>query len=135
MLKPKARSDGAVNFSSGLLVGVEIERNKTIKKNITPFLPYGDKTVGFNRFFVASQAGIRIDRAVSTDLVRCFKKGMHVELMGYQDDTPTYYKIEQIQEKHDSAPPSLLLSLSEVLVTLYDQRQEEERMIGLDQTH
>lgn len=133
MLKQKTKPKGTVFFISGKVQGIEIERNKTIKKNTTHLISYGDETVGFSRFYTAKQAGVDVDRAISVpfECVENLRRDMALEMRSYRTGKVEYHKIVQVQEKHDTVPPSLLLSLKEILVTLEDEREEKERMSAL----
>lgn len=128
MLAPKTKSKGAVSFADGYLQPLEVDRGRTITGNAAHVCAYGDETVGFSRFYTAQQAGVTIDRTCSIPFDSCVKREQYLEMIGFRDGKRRIYKVEQVQEKADTAPPSLLLSLSEVKVTLADEREESEKL-------
>jgi hypothetical protein len=75
-------------------------------------LRYDEKTVGINRYYIAMQNDIKIDR-----LVRCQK----IESVTTQDiavpNDGKQYKIRQIQYPEDVKPPSMDLSLERIDVS------------------
>lgn len=129
-MAPKTKSKGAVSFSDGYLQPLEVERERIITGNAAHVCAYGDETVGFARFYSAHQAGVAIDRTCSIPYDSCVKREQYVEMVGFRNGKVCIYKIMQVQEKADTAPPSLLLSLSEVKVTLADERDESERLVN-----
>lgn len=131
MLMPKSRPKGSVRFDSGVLIGLEVERGKTIKKNHGHPIDFGDEVVGYKRFYTAQQIGIDLSETVSVPFDACLEKGMYVEAVRYRNGSPVIYKIEQLQRRPDTAPASLLLSLSELKVTLLDERDENEKVMSL----
>ncbi|MCM1334290.1 MAG: hypothetical protein NC084_11980 [Bacteroides sp.] len=72
---------------------------------------YQTHTVGIARFYEAMQFEIRIAKAIVIPAIVNRVTTQDVIFIG-----GTRYKIEQIQERADTKPPSLLISLSETEV-------------------
>lgn len=128
----KSRNDSFIPFASGLMAVLKVERMGRIIKDAVPVLvPFEDQTVGYKRFFTASQVGVCVDRAVLVDLQTAVKRGQIVELVCHRTGEPEFYRVEQIQERADSKPPSLLLSLSEIKTAPEnDERKPENTVKG-----
>ena len=83
-------------------------------------LPYGERVVGVYRYHAAMQENVRIDRVVSCPL----SAGVSTQDVAVLPDG-RQYGVRQAQEKRDTNPPSLLLSL-ERLEENYDLAGMEE---------
>ena len=64
--------------------------------------------VGLQRFYEAMQAQVRISQAIDVPLLPDINPQDVVVIAARQ------YRIEQIQEKHDTKPPSAVLALSDI---------------------
>lgn len=65
MLKQKQTQ--TITFNSGILVALG-ESKGTITHNASGPLPFGSRTVGFNRFYTAATAGVEIDAVIVVPL-------------------------------------------------------------------
>ena len=81
---------------------------------------FGFRTVGIKRFYEAKVLSNQIDEVVAILPVEDIST-MDICIIGEKQ-----YKIIQIQNKYDAAPPCLLLSLERVVTTYEDVRNHAE---------
>ena len=73
--------------------------------NFRARLRFSENTVGMNRFYEAKQAKVDIKRVITTPLIKSVTT-QDVVKIGNDE-----YKIAQKQERADTRPPSMLLTL------------------------
>ena len=71
-------------------------------------LRYRTHVVGLQRYYEAMQVQVTITKAIDVPLLNDINPQDVVVISGKQ------YRIEQKQEKHDTQPPSAVLSLSDI---------------------
>ena len=139
---PRLRRKQFETFSDGLLsICSTDERSITYTK--LKNIRFGNRTIGERRYFDAQTAGNKISKLLSIPaavLDREEIEAMDIVILDSQDGwlwdpfdferdeireyNPAQYKIVQVQEKLDTMPPTLYLSL-EKLVHLYTDRRNE----------
>lgn len=92
---------------------------------------FGHRTIGERRYFDAQTAGNNLSRLVSIPAAVQSEKRIEtldvVILDSQKNDTdPAQYKIVQIQEKLDTMPPVLYLSLEKIVQVYKDRRIDRE---------
>lgn len=75
--------------------------------NFRARLRFYENTVGMNRFYEAKQAKVDIKRVITTPLVKSVTTQDVVVINGQE------YKIAQKQERSDTRPPSMILTLAD----------------------
>lgn len=91
-------------FDSGVLDVYSVENNRTGEMLFS--LPFGDRTVGMQRFYTARAASVKLDRVIYVPMHGQIEPGKN--RIGIAD---TIYSIVQIQNLRDTNPPVYLLSL------------------------
>lgn len=108
-------------FNSGVLNVLKASDGiiyETIMENVN----YGNRTVGASRFFNAESAGTEVTRMIAVPFNRMIKRGNILELHDFMDDEKHLFEIVQIQEKYDTAPACLYVSLRRTSVNYVDNR-------------
>lgn len=123
---PKVKSDFET-FGDGLLCICEADERKLISTKIDN-VRFGKKTVGISRFYQAKTAGNKVDKVICipVEILRqcCIETGDVVILQNeVKDNQKGQYQILQIQEKMDTRPPCLYLSLEKLLHPFSDRRK------------
>lgn len=110
-------------FNSGVL-NVLSAVDGVINSNILTGVNYGDRTVGASRFFNAESAGTEVTRMIAVPFNRMIKRGNILELHDFMDDEKHLFEIVQIQEKYDTAPACLYISLRRTSINYVDKRSD-----------
>ena len=111
-------------FTDGTIQGLDIQKGHIIK-TATEKIPFGKKTVSYKRFYRNSMNDIRCDLVAVVPLECGLGEGMSVEVYDYRHKKePVIYRVIQVLEKPNTAPPSLELDL-EKLKTRYDDDRKE----------
>lgn len=106
-------------FNDGLVTIYKTEKRR-IKTEVAR-LRYGLRTVGVKRFYEAKIAGSRVDKLISVP----FNKFITGSSLLIIDDTQ--YEVVQIQEKYDSIPPVMYITLKQPATEYsYERTQENE---------
>lgn len=108
-------------FNSGVL-NVLKAVDGVIYKNTLQGIGYGDRTVGVARFNRVDVTGDEVTRMISVPFTRLISRQSVLELHDFMDDTKHLYEIVQIQEKYDTAPACLYISLRRTSVNYVDNR-------------
>ena len=102
-------------FNDGTLVVCEVSGRALIGTKISG-IRFGDKTVGVSRFWDAKVLGNTISRMICIPPISVIERNDVVLIEDKQ------YQIVQIQEKIDTFPPCLYLSLESVTAPFRDER-------------
>ncbi|MFR5308445.1 MAG: hypothetical protein ACLTGN_11230 [Clostridium sp.] len=103
-------------FNDGVLTVCEAS-GRTLVKTVREGIRFGSRTVGVKRFWEVKVAGSEIACLVSVPNQPGIKRDDIVLLKGRQ------YRISQIQEKFDTRPPCLYLSLESIQTPFRDERR------------
>ena len=142
---PRARRKHFETFTDGVLSICGTEE-RTIVKTTLKGIRFGKRTVGERRYFDAQTAGRNITKLVSIPaavLDREEIETLDIVIFESQDGwlwdsfdfesdetinehNPAQYRIVQIQEKGDSMPPAVYLSLEKVVQVYKDRREDSE---------
>lgn len=121
----KKQSQTSTTFNDGILKSVSI-RNGGILKDLSSYIPFGQKTVGYNRFFRAYNNDIKISKVVVVPFESELQDADYVECGFFREhNQPSIYKVVQCQELLDSKPMCLQLSLEKVKTKFDDRRLNE----------
>lgn len=112
---PRIPDKSFITFNSGTLELCKV-KDRTIISTKHKGLRFGDQTVGVVRFWEAKVASSSIDRLVAILPVQGISQMDMCLIEGKQ------YKIKQIQQKFDTTPVCLFLSLEENNITYRDER-------------
>lgn len=115
MIPNKKRNEET--FNDGILNVLEVDKRHIIK-NIVECMHFGNKTVGVTRFYKASTAGSVIDKLISVPFNKLINRNNLIEIDG------EIFSIKQLQEKHDTSPPTLYLSLEKNSLKYADERKD-----------
>lgn len=102
-------------FNSGILNICEVKDNKIIA-DVVKGIRYQNKTIGVTRYWNAQVASAKIDKLVSIPWIKGIEYS-HIALINKEQ-----YKINQIQVKEDTNPPTLLISLEKQVMIRKDIR-------------
>ncbi len=108
------KSSDFISFNDGICAVYSVENaaeegDTPVEKLIEKYrLRFRWHTVGMSRFYEAMQAQVKITNAVDVPLRADIDPQDVVIIDGRQ------YRIEQVQQRRDSKPPTLLLSLSDI---------------------
>lgn len=113
MLPSKNRNEEL--FNDGVLNILKVDM-RTITDTIFENMHFGNKTVGAVRFYAAATAGSNITKMISVPFNNFVNRSNLIEI------NDLIYSIKQIQEKHDSIPPSMYLTLERSDLPYVDSR-------------
>lgn len=122
MLSSKKQTSSET-FNSGVL-NVLKAVDGVILANTLQSVNYGNRTVGASRFFNAESAGTEVTRMIAVPFNRMIKRGNILELHDFMDDEKHLFEIVQIQEKYDTAPACLYISLRRTSINYVDKRSD-----------
>lgn len=108
-------------FNSGVL-NVLSAVDGVINSNILTGVNYGDRTVGFSRFFSAVSAGTEVELVIAVPFNNLINQQNIIEIHDFMFNTTNFYEIVQIQQKKDTAPPCLYISLKKTSINYVDNR-------------
>ncbi len=114
---PRVKDSEFTTFNDGILDICEV-KERTIIRTKQKGVRFGKKTVGISRFWQAKVSSSTVDALISILPVPEISKQDICIINGRQ------YKILQIQDKFDQAPPYLLLSLERNPILYKDARHE-----------
>lgn len=121
MLVSKTKANNTT-FTDGVLKSVLI-KSGYIEKNLSCYIPFGQKTVGYNRFFRAYNNDIKISKVLVVPFESNMQNATYVECgFFHEDKNPQIYKVVQCQELFDSKPKCLQLSLEKIKTKFDDKR-------------
>ena len=107
-----------VTFNDGILDICSVKGRKIVETKHCG-IRFGFRTVGIKRFYEAKVLSNQIDEVVAILPVEDIISAMDICIIGEKQ-----YKIIQIQNKYDAAPPCLLLSLERVVIAYEDVRTD-----------
>lgn len=127
---PRAKRKNFESFSDGILSICET-KERTLVRTKMQGVRFGHRTIGERRYFDAQTAGNNLSRLVSVPAAVQSEERIEtldiVILDSQKSDTdPAQYKIVQIQEKLDTMPPVLYLSLEKIVQVYKDRRIDRE---------
>lgn len=127
---PRAKRKNFETFSDGILSICETEERTLVRTKIQG-IRFGHRTIGERRYFDAQTAGNNLSRLVSIPAAVQSEEQIEtldvVILDSQKSDTdPAQYKIVQMQEKLDTMPPVIYLSLEKIIQLYKDRRTDSE---------
>lgn len=142
---PRARRKQFETFTDGILSICKTEDRVIVDTKLKD-IRFGNRTIGERRYFDAQTAGNKITKLLSIPaavLNREDIEALDIVIIDSQsgwlwdqfdferDETvkehnPAQYKIVQIQEKFDSTPPAVYLSLEKIVQLYADRRPDRE---------
>lgn len=112
---PRLKNKMFETFNDGI-ADICTVKDRVIRETRISGLRYGIRTVGTTRFYNAKLASDAIDRLIAVPYNHLIKREDIVLTGGEQ------YKIKQIQEKIETTPPCLYLSLERNNIRFKDER-------------
>lgn len=103
-------------FNDGMCTVCKTEK-RAITADICSFR-FGLRTVGITRFYQAKIAESSIDRLISVPFNRFINAKSIILINEVQ------YEVKQIQEKYDTEPPSMYLTLQRAIPVYEDRRNK-----------
>lgn len=142
---PRAKRKQFETFTDGMLSICKTEGRAIVDTKLKD-IRFGNRTIGERRYFDAQTAGNKITKLLSIPaavLNREDIEALDIVIIDSQsgwlwdpfdferDETvkehnPAQYKIVQIQEKFDSTPPAIYLSLEKIVQLYADRRSDCE---------
>lgn len=110
-------------FNSGVM-NVLRASDGIIYETVIENVNYGNRTVGASRFFNAESAGTEVSHMIAVPFNRLIKRGNILELHDFMDNERNLFEITQIQEKYDTAPACLYISLKRTSINYVDKRSD-----------
>lgn len=104
-------------FNDGILNVLKANK-RTIESVVMSNVHFGNKTVGVSRFYNAATVGSVIDKLISVPF------GVPINRLYLIEIEDEIFSIKQIQEKYDTLPPTLLLSLEKDSLKYVDGRKD-----------
>lgn len=114
---PRIKNKKFETFYDGVMDVCSV-RNRVLTETKLSDVRFGLRTVGVSRFYRAKVASDTIDKLVSVPINSIIKRSDVLIIEGEQ------FKIQQIQEKIDTLPPCLYLSLERIVTRYQDGREE-----------
>lgn len=118
----QAKRNNVILFNQGLIQFLLLDKNKNIILNDGPAVPAGFPTVGYKRFFEAKTAGSSADLVATIPVITTVDPQDLVEVERFDRSGKKLFRIVQVQERPDAAPPCLQLTLAEERVKYVDKR-------------
>ena len=115
---PRISNKQMETFNDGLIEVCVVKERSIIANRLDKKIRYGNKVLGFSRFYKAKVASDTVDKVISIPSVSAIQRGDLVILNSDQ------YKIILIQDKFDTQPPSRYLTLERINVLYSDKRRE-----------
>lgn len=104
-------------FNDGLIEVCIIKERSIIGNRLKNKIRYGNKVIGFSRFYNAKIASDSVDKVISIPFVPAVQRGDLI-ILGEEQ-----YKITLIQDKYDTQPQSRYLTLERINVLYSDKRE------------
>nr|DAL97509.1 MAG TPA: hypothetical protein [Caudoviricetes sp.] len=114
---PKVSNKKNETFNDGMIEVCIVKDRSIIGNRINKKIRYGNKVIGFSRFYKAKLASISVDKVISIPFVKVIQP-TDLIIIGAEQ-----YKITLIQDKYDTQPQSRYLTL-ERINTLYSDKRE-----------
>lgn len=108
-------------FNDGSLVGIQTDGAK-ITKNLTRAIPFGQMVIGESRFYHAMGEKVKLSKVVSIPWDMAIVGISKVILSDFKEGRDGVFRVVQMQEIPDSAPPCMQLSLEELTTHFEDCR-------------
>ncbi len=102
-------------FNDGVCILCRTDKRKIVA-NVAR-LRFGIRTVGVTRFYQAKIADSGIDKLISVPF-NSFISSKHIVLINDEQ-----YNIKLVQEKYDTVPPSMYITLQKTIPAYEDERQ------------
>lgn len=119
-----AKKNDTIQFNKGKIRFLVTDKNKNIVENYGPSIMCGSTTVGIRRFFEAKQAGLSADLVIQIPPVFASLTSKDLlEFESYGHKGKHICRIIQVQDRYDSAPPCLQLTLQEEKTPYVDKRE------------
>ena len=127
---PRAKRKNFETFSDGILSICGTEERTLVRTKIQG-VRFGHRTIGERRYFDAQTAGNNLSRLVSIPAAVQSEERIEtldIVILDFQKSNtdPAQYKIVQIQEKLDTMPPTIYLSLEKIVQVYKDRRADNE---------
>lgn len=120
MLKAK-KTNQCESFNDGVLNVLEAV-DGVIKSNIQEHIRYGNRTFGVSRFFKAEVSGSVIQQMISIPFNDIISRDNIVELKDFRTGKKELFEIVMLQEKYDTAPKCIYLTLKKTSIQYVDKR-------------
>ena len=119
-----SKKNDSIRFNQGKIQILETDQNRTISGNHGGSILCGIPTIGYGRFYQARLAGISADAVVTIPRIYAslLDKDL-VELERFDRKEKGIYRIVQVQDRFDSAPPCLQMTLQKEKVRYVDLRE------------
>lgn len=117
----KPSKDNRQLFNDGTLTGIETA-GPLIMADLTRAMPFGAKVIGASRFYHAMGEKVKLSRLVVVPYDQSMNGVSKVLLNDFRSGITGVFKVIQLQELPDSAPPAMQLSL-ELLETEFEDRR------------
>lgn len=105
-------------FNDGIVHICKTDK-RSIVEDIT-MLRFGLRTVGVTRFYQAKIADSTVDKLIS------IPKNNLINLKNIAIINNVQYEIKQVQEKYDTVPPSMYLTLQKAVPEYKDERSKSD---------
>lgn len=122
----KPSKDNRQLFNDGTLTGIETA-GPLIMADATRAMPFGNKVIGSNRFYHAMGEKVKLSRLVVIPYDQSVIGVGKVLLKDFRSGASGVFKIIQLQELPDSAPPAMQLSLEALETEFEDRRPSHAR--------
>lgn len=120
MLRAK-KTNQCESFNDGVLNVLEAV-DGVIKSNIKENIRYGNRTFGVSRFFKAEVSGSVIQQMISIPFNDIISRDNIVELKDFRNGKKELFEIIMLQEKYDTAPQCIYLTLKKTSIQYVDKR-------------
>ena len=120
MLRTK-KTNQCESFNDGVLNVLEAV-DGVIKSNIQENIRYGNRTFGVSRFFKAETSGSVIQQMISIPFNDIISRDNIVELKDFKNGKKELFEIIMLQEKYDTAPQCIYLTLKKTSIQYVDKR-------------
>lgn len=113
---PRISNKQMETFNDGMIEVCVVKERSIIANRLDKKIRYGNKVLGFSRFYKAKVASDTVDKVISIPFISAVQRGDLV-ILGLEQ-----YKINLIQDKFDTKPPSRYLTLERINVLYSDKR-------------
>lgn len=107
-------------FNDGIITITKASERKIIETKLSK-IRFGEKTVGVQRYWQAKVAGDKVDRVIAIPYSKTFKLSTS-DVVLIDSENEQQYEVIQTQEKKDTTPPSIYLSLRKIVQPYADRR-------------
>lgn len=114
---PKVSNKKMETFNDGMIEVCIVKERSIIGNRINKKIRYGNKVIGFSRFYKAKLASSSVDKVISIPFVPVIQP-TDLVIIGSEQ-----YKITLIQDKYDTLPQSRYLTLERINALYSDKRE------------